>query len=49
MRRHPIAKTAGYGALTGVGVSALTQRGSLGKGAILGGLAGAGLGALQRY
>ena len=50
MRRHPIMKTAGYGALTGLGVSALTRRGNLGSGALIGGGLGAGLGALQhRY
>lgn len=47
MKRHPILKTAGYGALTGVGVSALTPYGSLGKGALWGGAIGAGLGALR--
>lgn len=47
LNRHPIVKTAGYGALTGVGVSALTRHGSLGKGAIIGGGLGAGLGALR--
>ena len=49
MRHHPILKTAGYGALTGVGVSALTSRGDLGKGALWGGAVGAGLGALRNY
>lgn len=49
MRRHPIAKTAGYGALTGVGVSALTRHGGLGTGAAVGGALGAGLGVLQHY
>lgn len=47
LNRHPIVKTAGYGALTGVGVSALTRHGSLGKGAVIGGGLGAGLGALR--
>jgi hypothetical protein len=50
MRRHPIMKTAGYGALTGVGVSALTRHGNLGTGALIGGALGTGLGAFQnRY
>lgn len=47
MRRHPVMRTAGYGALTGVGVSALTRHGNLGHGALIGGGLGAGLGALQ--
>lgn len=47
MHRHPIVKTATYGALAGTGVSALQRRGSLGKGAIVGGAVGAGLGALK--
>ncbi len=47
MRRHPIMKTAGYGALTGIGVSALSRHGNLGTGALVGGGLGAGLGALQ--
>ena len=45
MRRHPIAKTAAYGALAGTGVSAATGRG-LGKGALWGGAIGTGIGAL---
>lgn len=49
MRRHPIVKTAAYGALAGTGVSALTRRGSLGKGALWGGAIGTGLGVLNDY
>jgi len=47
MQRHPIVKTAAYGALTGAGVSALSRRTSLGKGALWGAGIGAGLGALN--
>lgn len=47
MHRHPIVKTAAYGALTGAGVSALSRRTSLGKGALWGAGVGAGLGALN--
>jgi hypothetical protein len=46
MRRHPIVKTAAYGALAGTGVSAATGRGSLGKGALWGAAIGTGVGAL---
>jgi hypothetical protein len=50
MRRHPILKTAAYGALTGTGVSAMTGDGRrLGRGALWGGGIGAGLGALSHY
>ena len=50
MHRHPIVKTAAYGALTGTGISAMTGDGHrLGRGALLGGGIGAGLGALSRY
>jgi hypothetical protein len=47
MHRHPIVKTAAYGALAGTGVSALSRRTSLGKGALWGAGIGAGLGALN--
>jgi len=47
MRRHPIVKTASYGALAGVGVSSLTRRANLGRGAAVGSLLGAGLGVLR--
>lgn len=48
MKRHPIVKTATYGALTGAGASTVLGDGrSLGKGAIIGGGLGAGLGILK--
>jgi hypothetical protein len=46
MHHHPIVKTAAYGALAGTGVSALSRRTSLGKGALWGTAIGTGLGAL---
>lgn len=47
MYRHPIVKTAAYGALAGTGVSALSRRTSLGTGALWGAAIGTGLGALN--
>jgi hypothetical protein len=47
MYRHPIVKTAAYGALAGTGVSSLSRRTSLGKGALWGAAVGTGLGALN--
>lgn len=47
MNRHPIVKTAAYGALAGAGASQLTREGSLGKGALLGAAIGTGVGALK--
>lgn len=50
LRRHPILRTAAYGALAGTGVAAVTGDGrQLGQGALWGGGIGAGLGALSRY
>lgn len=48
MRRHPIVKTATYGALAGTGVSAVAgDSRHLGTGALIGGGIGAGVGALN--
>lgn len=48
MSQHPVVKTAAYGALTGVGASAVMGDGhKLGKGALVGGGIGAGLGWLK--
>jgi hypothetical protein len=48
MNRHPIVKTAAYGALAGAGASQLSRReGSLTKGALWGAAIGTGVGAIK--
>ena len=47
MNRHPIVKTAAYGALAGAGASQLTREGSIKKGTLWGAAIGTGVGALR--
>jgi|GEM_PF-1979184 len=50
MSQHPVVKTAAYGALTGAGASTLMGDGrKLGKGALVGGGIGAGVGWLKNH
>jgi len=47
MGRHPVVKTAAYGALAGTAVNGMRRDASMGKGALWGAAIGTGVGALR--